>query len=163
LANPISAGLLAYRGAPDGPEFLLVHPGGPFWKNRDAGAWSIPKGLIEPGEDALAAAIREFREEVGLEIGGDCVRLADQRQASGKLILCWMLEADLDLTGFCSNSFELAWPPRSGRTIRVPECDRAAYFPARLALKQLLPGQRGFIREAITRLSDNGRASAESA
>jgi predicted NUDIX family NTP pyrophosphohydrolase len=149
-----SAGLLVFRrsrGA-DGPEFLLVHPGGPFWARRDEGVWSIPKGLIDAGEDELVAAAREFREETGLAVGGEFVRLADLRQKSGKLVICWLIEADLDLTGFHSNTFELAWPPGSGRTLVVPECDRAEYFPAEVALRKILPGQRGFIDEALGRI-----------
>jgi predicted NUDIX family NTP pyrophosphohydrolase len=147
-----SAGLLVGRRSADGPEFLLAHPGGPFWARRDEGAWSIPKGLIDDGEDALAAAVREFREETGLSVDGDFVRLADLRQKRGKLVMCWLVEADLDLAGFCSNTFELAWPPGSGRTLVVPECDRAEYFSASAALAKILPGQRGFIEEALARL-----------
>lgn len=148
-----SAAMLAYRRRPSGPEFLLVHPGGPFWARRDLGAWSVPKGLIEEGEDELAAAAREFAEEIGIPVQGRFVRLADQRQKAGKLVLCWMVEADLDLAAFCSNTFELEWPPRSGRTIHAPECDRAEYFPTDQALEKILAGQRGFIEEAAARLS----------
>jgi predicted NUDIX family NTP pyrophosphohydrolase len=148
-----SAGILAYRRPPTGPEFLLVHPGGPFWARRDLGAWSVPKGLIEDGEDELAAAAREFGEEVGIAVHGRFTRLTDQRQKGGKLVLCWMVEADLDLSAFRSNTFELEWPPRSGRTIRVPECDRAAYFAADHALERILAAQRGFIQEAAARLA----------
>jgi predicted NUDIX family NTP pyrophosphohydrolase len=155
-----SAGLLVARRGADGPQFLLAHPGGPFWARRDEGAWSIPKGLIDDGEDALAAARREFREETGLAVDGDFVRLADLRQKSGKLVMCWLLEADLDLAGFCSNTFELAWPRGSGRTLIVPECDRAAYFDAPSALAKILPGQRGFIEQALALLSASAVGSA---
>jgi predicted NUDIX family NTP pyrophosphohydrolase len=152
-----SAGLLVWRKGPAGPQFLLAHPGGPFWAKRDAGAWSIPKGLIEDGEDPLAAARREFLEEVGMEVaGGDVVRLADRRLKSGKTVLCWLGEADLDLAGFRSNTFELEWPRGSGRRIVVPECDRADYFAAPEALAKILDYQRGFIEEAVARLSGGG-------
>lgn len=152
-----SAGLLVWRAGPPGPEFLLAHPGGPFWARRDAGAWSIPKGLIDPGEDPLAAARREFFEEVGIEVpivpsAGGFTRLADRRLKSGKTVLCWMTRADLDLTGFRSNSFELEWPRGSGRRIAVPEVDRVAYFGAAEALEKILDYQRGFIEEAAARI-----------
>ena len=144
-----SAGLLVFRRRRGAIEFLLVHPGGPFWRNRDRGAWSIPKGLVGESEDELAAARREFEEELGLAAPGDVVRLADRRQGRGKTVLCWLVEADLDLAGFRSNSFPMTWPRGSGRTIAVPECDRAAYFPADVALGKILKGQRGFIAEAM--------------
>ena len=133
-----------------------MHPGGPFWARRDAGAWSVPKGMIEDGEDGLAAALREFSEEVGIPLAGRFTRLADRRQKSGKLVLCWMVEADLDLSTFRSNTFEMEWPPKSGRLIHVPECDRAEYFPDNRALEKILPGQRGFIEEAIAILAPSG-------
>jgi predicted NUDIX family NTP pyrophosphohydrolase len=151
---PRSAAVLAYRRRPTGPEFLLVHPGGPFWTRRDLGAWSVPKGLIEDGEDELTAAVREFEEEVGIRVDGRFARLADRRQKAGKLVLCWMVEADLDLAAFCSNTFEMEWPPRSGRIIHVPECDRAEYFGADKALDKILPAQRGFIEEAVARIDE---------
>ena len=150
-----SAGLLVWRQGPAGPEFLLAHPGGPFWARRDAGAWSIPKGLIGDGEDPLAAARREFREEVGLEVdaASDFMRLSDRRLKSGKTVLAWLVEADLDLADFRSNTFELEWPRGSGRRIAVPECDRAAYFAAPEALAKILDYQRGFVEEAVARLN----------
>ncbi len=147
-----SAGLLVFRRRDGGLEFLLAHPGGPFWAKRDDGAWSIPKGLADDGEDLLAAARREFLEETGLNVEGEFVRLADLRQKSGKVVSGWLVEADLDLSAFCSNTFELAWPRGSGRTLTVPECDRAEYFPAEAALRKILPGQRGFIEEAMAKL-----------
>ena len=145
-----SAGLLVARRTPEGPQFLLVHPGGPFWRGRDAGAWSIPKGLVGDGEDPLAAARREFAEEVGIAApAGGYRRLADLRQKAGKRVLCWLVEADLDLAGFHSNSFEIEWPPRSGRRASFPECDQARYFAADAARERILAGQRGFIDEAL--------------
>jgi predicted NUDIX family NTP pyrophosphohydrolase len=150
-----SAGLLVVRRGQAGPQFLLVHPGGPFWARKDAGAWSIPKGLMDAGEDELPAAIREFEEEVGIAVGGDFTPLAPLRQKSGKTVLAWLVEADLDLSAFRSNTFELEWPPRSGRRIQVPEVDRAAYFDPAEALAKILPGQRGFIEEALERATSN--------
>ena len=129
-----------------------MHPGGPYWRNKDAGAWSIPKGLVDPGEDLRAAALREFDEEVGLPVSGDFTALAPLKQKGGKTIHCWLVEADLDLTLFRSNTCELEWPPRSGRTITIPECDRAAYVPVEAARRKILPGQLGFIDEALSRL-----------
>src|SRR5579872_7027106 len=154
LRRATSAGLLVFRRRSAGPQFLLVHPGGPFWRRRDAGAWSIPKGLLEEGEDELRGALREFAEEVGLAVVGDFVRLAPLRQPGGRTVLCWLVEADLDLSGFRSNTFEMEWPPRSGRTLVAPECDRAEYFGADAALAKILPGQQGFIRQALQRLGD---------
>jgi predicted NUDIX family NTP pyrophosphohydrolase len=144
-----SAGLLVYRKTGPGPEFVLVHPGGPYWRHRDDSAWSIPKGLIGDAEDELAAAKREFREEIGLDPpAGPYARLADQRQKSGKTVLCWLVEGDLDLAGFRSNTFEMEWPRGSGRRVVLPECDQAAYFAADIARRKLLAGQKQFIDEA---------------
>ena len=149
-----SAGLLVFRTTRVGPEFLLVHPGGPFWRSRDDGAWSIPKGLVDPGEDELAAAEREFSEETGLAPpAGPYQRLTDLRQKSGKTVLCWLVLGDLDLAGFRSNTFELEWPRGSGRRAAWPDCDRAAYFSTELAMQKVLAGQAGFIAEAAQRLS----------
>lgn len=150
-----SAGLLVFRTTVQGPEFLLVHPGGPFWVRRDEGAWSIPKGLVDPGEDPLAAARREFHEETSLAAPpeGDYIRLADLRQKSGKTVLCWLVAGDLDLAEFHSNSFEIEWPRGSGRKLVAPECDQAAYFATDVALRKILGGQAGFIQEAIRRLA----------
>jgi predicted NUDIX family NTP pyrophosphohydrolase len=145
-----SAGLLVWRRRGDEPEFLLVHPGGPFWKSKDEGAWSIPKGLIDEGEETLAAARREFEEEVGIAVEGEFIELTPLKQKSGKWVHAWLVEADLDATKFRSNVFSMEWPRRSGRMIEVPEVDRAAWFDAAAALRKILPGQAGFIREAVT-------------
>jgi predicted NUDIX family NTP pyrophosphohydrolase len=143
-----SAGLLVFRRTGAGIEFLLAHPGGPFWAKRDAGAWSIPKGLIGEDEDALAAARREFEEEVGRPVEGVFVPLTPLRQKSGKIVLAWMVEADLDLSGFLSNLFEMEWPRHSGRVQAFPEIDRVAWLAPDEALIKILPGQAGFIHEA---------------
>jgi predicted NUDIX family NTP pyrophosphohydrolase len=147
----VSAGLLLYRRRV-GLEFLLVHPGGPFWRNKDAGAWSIPKGLVEAGEDALAAAIREFAEEVGEAPPGPFVELAAVRQRSGKIVHAWAVEADLDASAITSNEVELEWPRRSGRLIRFPEVDRAAWFGSEEALAKILPAQAPLVEEVLKRL-----------
>jgi len=133
-----SAGLLAWRRTTDGPEFLLVHPGGPFWRGRDQGAWSVPKGLIDPGEDPLAGALREFREELGLEPPpGPYVRLTDLRQKGGKTVLCWLAEGDIELSGFRSNTFGLEWPRGSGRVIVAPTTD--SRYPPYVAAVEAAP------------------------
>jgi predicted NUDIX family NTP pyrophosphohydrolase len=147
-----SAGVLVFRRAEAGVEFLLAHPGGPFWKNRDEGAWSIPKGLIGEGEEVLAAARREFQEEVGRAVDGDFTPLTPLRQRSGKVVHAFLVEADLDLDSFRSNLFELEWPRHSGRTQAFPEIDRVGWFGPEAALAKILPGQAGFINEALAEL-----------
>lgn len=149
----VSAGVLAFRRK-RGLEVLLVHPGGPYWRGRDVGAWSIPKGLVESG-DLLACAKREFNEETGLRADGDFVALAPQRQRSGKTIHAFAIEADFDLSGFASNTFEMEWPPRSGKTQEFPEVDRVAYFSLPVARRKILPGQRPFIEELVRRLKES--------
>lgn len=147
-----SAGLLVYRWREGGPEFLLAHPGGPFWARHDDGAWTIPKGLIGEGEETHAAALREFEEETGQTVRGEFVELTPLKQKSGKIVHCWLVEADLDLTAFRSNEFEMEWPRRSGRMQAFPEIDRVAWFGAEETLRKILPGQQGFISEAMQRL-----------
>jgi len=148
----VSAGILAYRRK-QGLELLLAHPGGPYWRGRDVGAWSIPKGVVESG-DLLACARREFNEETGLRADGDFVSLTPQRQKSGKTVHAFALEADFDLSGFASNTFEMEWPPRSGKTQTFPEVDRIAYFTLPIARRKILPGQRPFIEELVRRLKE---------
>jgi len=149
----VSAGILAYRRK-RGLELLLAHPGGPYWRSRDEGAWSIPKGIVETG-DLIACARREFNEETGLQADGEYVSLTPQRQKSGKTVHAFALEADLDLSGFVSNRFEIEWPPRSGKTQSFPEVDRIAYFTLPVARRKILPGQRPFIEELVRRLKDS--------
>jgi len=137
-----SAGLLLYRGHGDGLEVLLVHPGGPLWAKRDAGAWSIPKGEYPDGEDPLDAARREFEEEVGSPPpAGAAADLGEIRQKSGKRVRGWALAGDLDASAITSNTFELEWPPRSGRRIEIPEVDRAEWFGLDAAREKINPGQ----------------------
>jgi predicted NUDIX family NTP pyrophosphohydrolase len=145
----VSAGILVHRTCAGGPEVLLGHPGGPFWSKRDLGAWSVPKGLVEAGEDPLDAAVREFREETGLEISGPFRPLTPLRQRGGKLVLCWAVEADLDLANFAPGAFEMQWPPRSGRMQRFPEIDQLRYFAVEEAMRRILESQLPLIGEAI--------------
>jgi predicted NUDIX family NTP pyrophosphohydrolase len=147
-----SAGLLVHRSGAAGPEVLLVHPGGPYWRGRDAAAWSIPKGLPEPGEALETAARREFREETGLEPPPLQIALTPVRTRSGKTIHGWLAEGDLDLSGFRSGLCEIVWPPRSGRIIRAPEADAVRYFPEAEALIRIHAGQRPILCEAFERL-----------
>jgi predicted NUDIX family NTP pyrophosphohydrolase len=151
-SREISAGVLAYRRGEGGPEFLLVHPGGPYWAKKDAAGWSIPKGLVEPGEASWSAAQREFAEELGQPIVGEAVALAPCPTPGGKLILAWLVEADLDVSAIRSNLFEMEWPPRSGRRAAFPEVDQAGYFDAETALWKLHKGQQPILAEAVARL-----------
>jgi predicted NUDIX family NTP pyrophosphohydrolase len=143
----LSAGLLVYRWVDGEPEVLLVHPGGPFWAKKDDGAWSLPKGEYEPGEDPLEVAIREFREELGTEPpdGGAAAPLDELRQPSGKRVTAWAVEGDVDVSDVRSNTFEMEWPPRSGRTAEFPEVDRAGWFGLDAARRKLLRGQVAFL------------------
>jgi predicted NUDIX family NTP pyrophosphohydrolase len=152
MARETSAGVLAYRWRDGAPQFLLVHPGGPYWAKKDEAAWSIPKGLVETEEAGWAAAQREFAEELGQPIAGDATPLAPCPTPGGKLILAWLVEADLDLANLVSNSFEIEWPPRSGRRASFPEVDRAAYFDAATAAWKIHKGQRPILEEAVSRL-----------
>jgi predicted NUDIX family NTP pyrophosphohydrolase len=147
--SEVSAGILAFRRK-NGLELLLGHPGGPYWRGRDNGAWSIPKGLVESG-DLLACAKREFNEETGLTAEGPFIPLAPARQKSGKVVHAFAMQADFDLSDFTSNEFEIEWPPRSGQRQRFPEIDRIAYFDLATARRKILPGQRPFIEEAVER------------
>jgi predicted NUDIX family NTP pyrophosphohydrolase len=155
MPRETSAGVLVYRRSAEGLEFLLVHPGGPFWARKDQAAWSIPKGLVAAGEDPWTAAQREFAEELGQPITGEPRALEACVTSGGKLILAWLVEADLDVSAIVSNSFEMTWPPRSGRTAVFPEVDRAAYFDPGTALWKIHKGQRPILLEAISRLAGN--------
>jgi predicted NUDIX family NTP pyrophosphohydrolase len=137
----ISAGLLMYRRRAGGVEVLLVHPGGPFWRNKDAGAWTIPKGEPAVGEELLEAAKREFEEETGVAPVGDCAPLPPVKQKGGKVIHAWAIEGDLDPAQIRSNTFEMEWPPRSGRRAAFPEIDRAEFFSLDQARLKMNSGQ----------------------
>lgn len=141
-----SAGLLLYRRR-DGLEVFLVHPGGPFWAKKDLGAWSLPKGELDEGEDPLAAAIREFGEETGFTIDGEFRALRPLRQPSGKIIVAFAVEGDCDPAELRSNTFELEWPPKSGKRRSFPEVDRAAWFDLAEARARIIKGQARFLDE----------------
>jgi predicted NUDIX family NTP pyrophosphohydrolase len=136
-----SAGLLLHRRHAGALEVLLVHPGGPLWAKRDLGAWSIPKGELGAAEDPLAAARREVEEETGLRVEGPFADLGSVRQRGGKEVLAWAAPADFDPAALRSGTFELEWPPRSGRRRHFPEVDRAAWFTLGEARRRILPGQ----------------------
>ena len=128
-----------------GIEVLLVHPGGPFWSKKDLGAWSIPKGEVEAGEDPLAVARRELTEETGFTVEGNLADLAAIQQAGGKLVHAWAAEGDFDVTRLRSNTFTMEWPPQSGRIQEFPEVDRGAWFPIAEARRRILAGQIAFL------------------
>jgi predicted NUDIX family NTP pyrophosphohydrolase len=142
-----SAALLIYRREPTELEVLLVHPGGPYWAKKDEGAWSIPKGLVDPDEDELSAARRETLEELGIHVDGNFAALGEYRQASGKVVVAWAVESDLDIETIASNSFEIEWPPRSGIRRTFPEVDRAAWFRMTEAQRKILKGQLPFLSD----------------
>jgi len=153
MAAKRSAGILLYRRTPD-PELLLVHPGGPFWAKKDLGAWSIPKGEHDPDEDAQACALREFEEETGSRPApGQLDDLGSVRQKSGKVVQAWALSGDLDATAIRSNTFELEWPPRSGRMSEFPEVDRAEWFGLEEARARINPAQAEFIDRLVSLLT----------
>lgn len=147
-----SAGILMFRRAPRGLEFFLVHPGGPFWAKKDAGAWSVPKGEYEEDEDPLDAAIREFEEEVGIRPGGHFVALTPITQRSGKTVVAWGVEGDVDPDRLRSNTFTMEWPPRSGRMREFPEVDRAAWFTYDEASSRINPAQLPLLAELSANL-----------
>ena len=144
-----SAGILLFRRAGPEIEVLLAHPGGPYWKNKDNGAWSIPKGEYADTEDPLAAAKREFTEETGLTLSGDFVSLGQIRQPGGKVVTAWALEggfdASFDAVNMHSNTFSMPWPPGSGKLQEFPEIDRAEWFPLKVARRKILKGQAEFL------------------
>ena len=140
-----SAGILMYHHGDAGIVVLLVHPGGPFWRDRDLGAWSVPKGELEDGEEPEAAARREFAEELGSEATGPLRPLGQVRQRGGKIVLAYALEGTLDVSTVRSNEIAIEWPPRSGRTINIPEIDRAAWFTLPVARKKIIASQQPFL------------------
>jgi predicted NUDIX family NTP pyrophosphohydrolase len=143
-----SAGLLVYRRGSEGIEVFLVHPGGPFYKNRDDGSWSIPKGEIDPSDGSLLdSARREFREETGMTIDGAFTQLTSRKQAGGKVVHAWAVEGDFEASNAQSNTFTIEWPPHSGRRQAFPEIDRGDWFDLNEARKKINPGQGGFLDE----------------
>jgi predicted NUDIX family NTP pyrophosphohydrolase len=150
-----SAGLLMYRGSGADLAVLLVHPGGPFWAKKDLGAWSIPKGEYAGDEDPLAVAQREFAEETGAEPRGKFESIGEVIQAGGKRVSAWAVEGDLDPAALVSNTFELEWPPRSGRKRSFPEVDRAEWFSPQEAARKILAGQRPFVDRLMKLLASD--------
>ena len=147
-----SAGLLMFRRGGGKLEVLLVHPGGPFWKNKDLGAWTIPKGEHDAGEEALAAAAREFREETGIEPRAPFIELTPVKQAGGKVVAAWAFEGDGDAAAIRSNTFSLEWPRGSGRFQDFPEVDRAAWFSLDEARRKILRGQAPLLEELASKI-----------
>ena len=150
-----SAGLLMFRNRAETVEVLLVHPGGPFWKNKDSGAWSIPKGEYPETEPAFAAAQREFEEETGIRAAGEFIPLGELRQPGGKRVTAWAFESDCDPAAVRSNLFSMEWPKGSGRMQEFPEIDRAGWFPPELARQKILKGQLPFLDRLNEYLKSN--------
>ena len=151
-----SAGLLVYRLREGELEVFLVHPGGPFWRNKDDGAWSLPKGEYTDGEDALAAAVREFGEETGMTIAGEFEPLRPVRQAGGKIVTAWAIAGDFDAAAVHSNTFTMEWPPRSGTARAFPEVDRGGWFTLAEARRKLLAGPRPLLDELASIVAGRG-------
>ncbi len=155
VSSKQSAGILLYRRMENGIEVLLGHPGGPFWSKKDLGSWSIPKGLIAEDETLLAAAKREFAEETGHRPRGRSLPLGEAKQSGGKVVHVWAVEEDWDADNLRSNTFEMEWPPRSGRRQTFPELDRAAWFRIEEARTRILKGQVVFLDRLLDAISDN--------
>ena len=147
-----SAGLLVYRKRNKLIEVFLVHPGGPFWKGKESGAWSIPKGEFNDGEEPLQAAQREFKEETGQEVNGSFMELKSVQQKSGKLVYAWAVEGSVDEENIVSNKFKIEYPYKSGKWITVPEVDKAAWFSAEEAKEKINPAQAQLIDDLVTKL-----------
>lgn len=163
MATKRSAGILLFRRGDDGVEVLLVHPGGPFWKRRDEGAWSIPKGEIEPDEEPVAAALRELGEELGPAPELDpesLIELGSVRQRAGKVVEAWAAEGDFDPTKLASIEFEMEWPPRSDTQASFPEVDRAEWFAPDAARAKIIAGQAPLIDRLLERLEQGAESAA---
>jgi predicted NUDIX family NTP pyrophosphohydrolase len=159
MAAKRSAGILLFRRNGGATEFLLVHPGGPFWAKKDAGAWSIPKGQIEEGEEPRACAIRELEEELGAAPELDpeqLIELGSIKQKAGKVVEAWAAEADFDPAALASNTFAMEWPPRSGKQQEFPEVDRAEWFDLEKAREKILPTQAELLDRLLERLGSGG-------
>ena len=152
MAKKTSAGILLYRIRSGELQVFIVHPGGPFWARKDAGAWSIPKGEIEEDSDPLEAAKREFQEETGGSVSGEFLPLTPLKQPSGKVVYAWAVDGDIDPSAIKSNTFTMEWPPRSGTQREFPEVDRGGWFTIAEATEKLLPGQRAFLAELQEKL-----------
>ena len=164
MATKLSAGILIYRIRSAALEVLLVHPGGPFWAKKDLGAWSIPKGEFEDGDDPLETAKREFLEETGSPVSGPFAPLSPRKQKSGKLVHAWAVEGDLEASTIVSNTFSMEWPPRSGKQQEFPEVDRGEWFTMPAAREKLQEGQIGFLDDLellLTRATSDVTAKAQ--
>lgn len=153
-----SAGLIVYRRRGDGVEVFLVHPGGPFWVKKDEGSWSIPKGEYEEGEESLDVARREFFEETGFEVNGEFLAVGQVKQAGGKVVTAWAVEGDFDPASLRSNTFEMEWPPGSGRMQRFPEVDRGGWFSVDAAREKILESQVPLLDRLCTVVGSGGAA-----
>ena len=147
-----SAGILPYKNDNGRLLFFLVHPGGPFWKNKDLGAWSIAKGEFEDDENTFDAAIREFEEETAIRLDGHFTELSSVKLKSGKTIYAWAIEQDLEANAITSNNFEMEWPPKSGKMQSFAEVDKAGWFDAETAIAKINPAQADFIREVVSKI-----------
>ena len=161
MPKKTSAGLLLYRRRGDDWEVFLVHPSGPFWAKKDAGAWSLPKGEFEGGEDPLQAAKREFTEETGCAIDGEFRPLESLKQRGGKVVHAWAVESDCDASQIRSNLFSIEWPPKSGRMQEFPEVDRAQWFNIPEARKRINAGQLGFLDQLVAALEQSEMPQGE--
>jgi predicted NUDIX family NTP pyrophosphohydrolase len=155
-----SAGILLHRGKGRALEVFLVHPGGPFWAKKDEGAWSIPKGLVEEGEDLQVAARREFEEETGVAVTAPLIELGAFRQPSGKIVIAFGAKGDCDAAAIRSNDFEMEWPPKSGKMGRFPEVDRAGWFAPEVAVTKILKGQVPIVQVLTQRLGTKGKTGS---
>ncbi len=166
MSGQVSAGILLFRRRDDGPEVLLAHPGGPYWRQRDLGSWSVPKGLAEDDEELEDVAAREFEEETGFGLVGVArdgasrhIDLGEVTLKSGKIVHAWAVEGDLDPDLARSNDIEIEWPPRTGRKLRIPEVDRVAWFGLAEARRRFHPAQAAFVDRLEGRLADDEPAS----
>jgi len=149
----LSSGLLLFRRTNSQPEFFLVHPGGPFFARKDAGWWTVPKGEILENEQPLTAAVREFEEETGFKPSGNFIELNPITQKAGKKVFCWAVEFDVDASVFTSNTFEMEWPPKSGKEKSFPEVDKAGWFNYEAAARLINEMQISFLNEVLNKLS----------
>lgn len=148
-----SAGILVFRFSGKSLEVFLVHPGGPFWKNKDLGAWSIPKGEFTDDENALDAAIREFKEETGITISGSFIELSPVKLKSGKIVYAWAIASDIDTSKFkCESFIDIQWPPRSGKTLSIPEVDKGEWFNTEAAKQKINPSQAKLVDQLIEKV-----------
>jgi len=149
-----SAGILPYKFEKGQLFFFIAHPGGPFYRKKDDGFWTIVKGELDEGEEPLAAAIREFKEETSIKITGEFLPLTPLKQKSGKLVHVWAIETDFNTENIKSNTFQLEWPPKSGKMIDVPELDKFEWFDVDTTVRKLLPGQVGFVEEVMEKINN---------